>query len=276
MDKIFYIAFLFVFIGCNNYDDEILTLQESISELDIINQEQSDLISDLQEQIDEIKNQQEQDRLSAEGYINSAISSISQLSSIIEGLTSNFINHAANLALLQVDVETMENQISDLESQLNLIDSTGNLAEINDLLIDIQDNIDDNSGSIISLISRISNLELDSEKYNSNIVGCYYLADYTFQILENGIGFYEGWDGARVYVTFIWEKTSNNEYKFVFPSLWLLYSSMDKWITGGTYLWTINNNLDDLYFPLSGDTDGWVDSNGLARFIRGDGTCINF
>ena len=126
MDKIFYIAFLFVFIGCNNYDDEILTLQESISELDIINQEQSDLISDLQEQIDEIKNQQEQDRLSAEGYINSAISSISQLSSIIEGLTSNFINQAANLALLQVDVETMENQISDLESQLNLIDSTRN------------------------------------------------------------------------------------------------------------------------------------------------------
>ena len=53
--------------SCVNYEDEILTLQESISDLEIINKEQSDLISGLQEQIDEIKNQQKQDRLAACG-----------------------------------------------------------------------------------------------------------------------------------------------------------------------------------------------------------------
>lgn len=271
---IYSIIFLFIPLACTNYDDDIISLEESISLLKEENQEQQLLISNLQSQIDEIKLQQEQDRLAAETYINSAISSISQLSDIIDGLTSNFINQAANLALLQVDIETIEEQILDLESQINLIDSTGDISEINDLLSDIQDNIDNNSDSINSLISRISNLELDSEKYDSDIIGCYYLADYTFQILENGIGFYEGWDGGRVYITFIWEKVSTNEYKFVFPSIWLQYTSMERWVKGGTYLRTINSTTNDIYFPLSGDIDGWVESDGSARFSRGD--CLNF
>jgi uncharacterized coiled-coil protein SlyX len=270
---IYSIIFLFIPLACTNYDDDIISLKESISAIEIINQEQSNLISSLQEQIDEIKRQQEQDKLAAEAYINSAISSISQLSDIIDGLTSNFINQAANLALLQVDIETIEEQILDLESQINLIDSTGDISEINDLLSDIQDNIDNNSDSINSLISRISNLELDSEKYDSDIIGCYYLGDFTFQILENGIGFYEGFSSFGMeYITFIWEKVSTNEYQFVFPSFSLLYlyDYMDKFIVGGTYLRTINSTTNDIYFPLSGDIDGWVESDGSARFYRGD------
>ena len=212
---IYSIIFLFIPLACTNYDDDIISLKESISAIEIINQEQSNLISSLQEQIDEIKRQQEQDKLAAEAYINSAISSISQLSDIIDGLTSNFINQAANLALLQVDIETIEEQILDLESQLNLIDSTGDISEINDLLSDIQDNINNNSGSINSLISRISNLELDSDKYDSDIVGCYEIDNYdnevSIKFLKNGIGYVDYYEMSDYFTQlFSWEKQGNS------------------------------------------------------------------
>ena len=58
-------------------------------------------------------------------YIETALSSIATLSTLVEDLTSNFINQAANLAVLQVEVEKIEGQISDIETQLELIDSTG-------------------------------------------------------------------------------------------------------------------------------------------------------
>jgi len=263
-----------LFFSCTNYNDEILSLQESLLSLEKVNEEQSNQLASLQEQINEIKRQQEEDRLAAESYVNSAIASISQLATIIEGLSFDFLNQSATLRLLQVDIETIEEQIINIESQLELIDSTGDISAKNDLLEDIENNIEDNSGSIASLISRISNLELVSEKYDSDIIGCFYLGDYTFKILENGIGFYESYDNfGRLYITFIWEKVSPNEYKFVFPDLWLQYSNMSYWITGGTYLRTIISNINEIYFPLSGDIYGWVDSDGLAKFERFD--CIN-
>ena len=58
-------------------------------------------------------------------YIETALSSIATLSTLVEDLTSNFINQAANLAVLQVEVEKIEGKISDIETQLELIDSTG-------------------------------------------------------------------------------------------------------------------------------------------------------
>ena len=58
-------------------------------------------------------------------YIETALSSIATLSTLVEDLTSNFINQAANLAVLQVEVEKIEGQILDIETQLELIDSTG-------------------------------------------------------------------------------------------------------------------------------------------------------
>ena len=49
-------------------------------------------------------------------YIETALSSIATLSTLVEDLTSNFINQAANLAVLQVEVEKIEGQISDIET----------------------------------------------------------------------------------------------------------------------------------------------------------------
>jgi len=167
---IYCITILFIPLGCTNYDDDITSLKESVSLLEEENQEQQLLISNLQSQIGEIKKQQEQDRIAAEGYIENALSLIWQLSSIIDDLSSQFINQAANLSLLQVDIETIESQVKDMESQLELIDSTGDISAINNLLEDLEDDIDYNLGSITSLISRIANLELDSEKYDSDII----------------------------------------------------------------------------------------------------------
>ena len=164
------LSFFTALVSCVNYDEDITSLNESVSLLEEENQKQQLLISNLQTQIDEIKKQQEQDRIAAEGYIENALSLITQLSSIIDDLSSQFINQAANLSLLQVDIETIESQVKDMESQLELIDSTGDISAINNLLEDLEDDIDYNLGSITSLISRIANLELDSEKYDSDII----------------------------------------------------------------------------------------------------------
>ena len=49
--------------------------------------------------------------MAAERYIETALSSIATLSIIVGDLTSNFINQAVNLTVLQVDVERIEGQI---------------------------------------------------------------------------------------------------------------------------------------------------------------------
>jgi len=45
---------------------------------------------------------------------------------------------------------------------------------------------------------------------------------------------------------------------------------MERWVTGGTYLRTISSDTIDIYFPLSGDTNAWVDSDGLAKFEKAE------
>tara|TARA_B100000989_G_C19473620_1_gene441861 strand:- start:214 stop:1050 length:837 start_codon:yes stop_codon:yes gene_type:complete len=210
MNKISFliISFLIFSIGCNNYDDEIKSLNDSISLLEEINAEQTNLISGLQAQIDELKKKQQEDRLAAEGYVENAITSISQLTLIVNELSSNFINQAANIALIKVDIQKLENNISSINTQLDLIDSTGDISEINDLLNGIRNEINQNSQSIVNLISRVSSLEIESDKYSSEIVGCYTsgVFDHTVKFLNNGLGYMDFYEQQGIYQVFIWEK----------------------------------------------------------------------
>tara|TARA_X000000950_G_C13734786_1_gene585845 strand:+ start:306 stop:998 length:693 start_codon:yes stop_codon:yes gene_type:complete len=189
-------------------------------------------------------------------YIETALSSIATLSTLVEDLTSNFINQAANLAVLQVEVEKIEGQISDIETQLELIDSTGDIASVIDLLYDLDDNIVENRYSITSLLNRISSLETESEKYNTDIIGCYFYGDYPFEILPNGIGFYQNYNSyyGNFVVTFIWEKVSGDDYKFVFPTFPVDYYDYDGYYTfptvkQGTYIRTITSDTATISFP---------------------------
>lgn len=270
-----------LFFSCSNLEEDVTSLKESVLSLEQVNAEQSNQIAYLQGQIDEIKQQQEEDRLAAEGYVSYAISSISQLSSIIEDLTSNFINQAANLALLQVNIETIEDQISEIETKLDLIDSTGDISVINELLGDIQDEINDNSDSIFSLISSLTILEIESEKYDSSVIGCYSLGDYRLNVLNNGIGFYELWKnpGGIDIVTFNWEKINPQTLRFYFPDLNLFYQDVISGLIGwyilpGEYDISLSN-LEELLFPLGGNNQGWINADGNGSFSKIEGGCPN-
>ena len=204
-------SFFTSLVSCVNYDEDITSLNESVSLLEEENQKQQLLISNLQTQIDEIKKQQEQDRISAEGYIQNALSLIIQLTSIIDDLSSQFINQVANLAAIEATVENLEENVNSLQSQVELIDSTGDISEINELLENLQNSIDDNSQSILNTISRISNLEIDSQKYDSDIIGCYEIDNYdnevSIKFLENGIGYVDYFEGVDYSIqVFTWEK----------------------------------------------------------------------
>ena len=261
-------------VSCINYEEDILSLQESVALLELENQSQASLIADLQKQIDAIKKQQDEDRLAAEGYIQTALTTITQLTGIIEELRSNFINQAANLALLQVDIGNIEIQLEDLESQLTLIDSTGDISAINELLDEINNTIEENSNSLIDIISRISTLEIDDDKYNSDVVGCYALGDYNFIVLNNGIGFYEVWKSPATndIITFTWEKINNEYVRFNFPYLMLFFQQIHSGELGWYIDWgsydISSASFENLLFPLGGNNQGWIDENGYGKFVR--------
>ena len=139
----------------------------------------------------------------------------------------------------------IDNEIEILKEEINNLRLIVN--EISDNQTEDSEIISSNSESILELISRINELEVSDSKYDSDIVGCYLLGDYGFQILNNGIGILDT-GSATAFQLFTWEKTGQNTYTFKFMG----YNDNNAIliIVPGSYNITWNDSDDTFTFPV--------------------------
>ena len=131
-----------------------------------------------------------------------------------------------------------------------------------------------NQNQVNGLVQKIAALEINSEKYNSEVVGCYRWGDYPFEVLKNGIGVYQTLDRilntfTDIHIIFVWEK-KNDIIEFTFPNLFLTYSSLSiengmGHINPGTYEIPLNN-LNTLSFPASANNCGTPCTRSFVKY----------
>ena len=163
------------------------------------------------------------------------------------------MKHISYILLLFFTLNCQDsNDLSDVSNEIELLKEEIknlklNINQILDGQTENSERIDSNDSSILELISRINDLEVSEAKYDSEIVGCHYLGDWGFQILNNGVGIYDTGSNSG-FQLFTWEKTSPNTIQFNFMG----YKDYDNYtfVYPGTYSFNWNNFDDELIFPI--------------------------
>jgi hypothetical protein len=163
------------------------------------------------------------------------------------------MKHISYILLLFFTLNCQDsNDLSDVSNEIELLKEEIknlklNINQILDGQTENSERIDSNDSSILELISRINDLEVSEAKYDSEIVGCHYLGDWGFQILNNGVGIYDTGSNTG-FQLFTWEKTSPNTIQFNFMG----YNDDDNYtfVYPGTYSFNWNNFDDELIFPI--------------------------
>lgn len=117
---------------------------------------------------------------------------------------------------------------------------------------------------MIDLLERIASLEIDSEKYNSDVVGCYLPRfndeGVSIKFLQNGVGYVDNWENLLWPPTvftpiqiFTWEKEDESQIKMFFGDILklTLYSEMGSYYLEGEKLISIEYlEIDEIIYKV--------------------------
>lgn len=146
-----------------------------------------------------------------------------------------------------------------------MIDSTGDISAINDLLDEINNTIEENSNSLTDIISRISTLEIDDDKYNSDVVGCWAESsiDHTMKIYKNGVGVIDWFDSISFpFQIFTWEILENN-IQFNFGERYYVSNGIGGYLYEGTQIAVLE--IDSFGYEIISGLTYQLNINGLVE-----------
>ena len=156
--------------------------------------------------------------------------------------------------LLIFSCDNNEDEISDLKDTVE--DLKQQIVELQNTQLTTQTN---NQNQITELVEKVASLEVDSAKYDSDVVGCYreFVIGHTMKIYPNGVGvvdFYE----SRIDQVFTWE-VNGDFIQFNFgEKIWDCYVPSDSglsYLFSGTQLATytpVSEQSNANPFDLSG------------------------
>ena len=169
-----------------------------------------------------------------QGEISDLKDTVEDLNKQISELQSSQVTSENNSTAMQNQVNELVQKIDSLEINTD-VDLKQQILELLSSQVASENNSTALQNQVNGLVQKIAALEINSEKYNSEVVGCYRWGDYPFEVLKNGIGVYQTLDRilntfTDIHIIFVWEK-KNDIIEFTFPNLFLTYSSLsiEKW-----------------------------------------------
>ena len=169
-----------------------------------------------------------------QGEISDLKDTVEDLNKQISELQSSQVTSENNSTAMQNQVNELVQKIDSLEINTD-VDLKQQILELQSSQVASENNSTALQNQVNGLVQKIAALEINSEKYNSEVVGCYRWGDYPFEVLKNGIGVYQTLDRilntfTDIHIIFVWEK-KNDIIEFTFPNLFLTYSSLsiEKW-----------------------------------------------
>ena len=184
-----------------------------------------------------------------QGEISDLKDTVEDLNKQISELQSSQVTSENNSTAMQNQVNELVQKIDSLEINTD-VDLKQQILELQSSQVASENNSTAIQNQVNGLVQKIAALEINSEKYNSEVVGCYRWGDYPFEVLKNEIGVYQTLDRilntfTDIHIIFVWEK-KNDIIEFTFPNLFLTYSSLSiengmGHINPGTYKIPLNN-----------------------------------
>ena len=208
-----------------------------------------------------------------QGEISDLKDTVEDLNKQISELQSSQVTSENNSTAMQNQVNELVQKIDSLEINTD-VDLKQQILELLSSQVASENNSTALQNQVNGLVQKIAALEINSEKYNSEVVGCYRWGDYPFEVLKNGIGVYQTLDRilntfTDIHIIFVWEK-KNDIIEFTFPNLFLTYSSLSiengmGHINPGTYEIPLNN-LNTLSFPASANNCGTPCTRSFVKY----------